>query len=36
MEKKHFLEVVAILVNVLLKMTLWLCIYVLFTKEPLF
>ena len=36
MEKKHFVKIVASLVTVLLKMTLCLCIYFVFTKKTLF
>ena len=33
MEKKHFVKIVTSLVTVLLKMTLCLCIYFVFTKK---
>ena len=35
-EKNHFVKIAASLVTILLKMTLWLCIYFVFTKNPLF
>ena len=36
MGKKHFTKIVTSLVTILLKMTLRLCIYFVFTKNPLF
>ena len=35
MEKQHFVKIVTGLVTVLLKMTLCLCIYFVFTKKPI-
>ena len=35
MEKKHFVKIVASLVTILLKMTLCLCIYFVFTKNSI-
>ena len=35
MEKKHFVKIVTSLVTFLLKMTLCLCIYFVFTKKPI-
>ena len=35
MEKKHFVQIVTSLVTVLYKMTLYLCIYFVFTKKTI-
>ena len=35
-KKKHFVEIVTSLFTVLLKMTVCLCIYFVFTKNPFF
>ena len=35
-KKKHLVKIVTSLVTVLLKMTLCVCIYFVFTKKPLF
>ena len=35
MEKRHFVKIVTSFVAVLLKMTLCLCIYFVFTKKPI-
>ena len=35
MEKRHFVKIVTSFVAVLLKMTLCLCIYFIFTKKPI-